>query len=272
MEKEFFTVGEAAKELASNFTEEDVMDLVAQERLYICIKYTGEIIGINFTIPQGDEPDPPKTIRFRGILKLMQRPTDDGQIKGWGLLVSVLRADGITFRFGEQYRLPTQNSHGGYLKPGYKVVGFVHDAEVPRAKWLFHIDDLTQLNQGTKAAHAVADTQSKATAVKIAPFGKVPVSEARHTGTSPRFTMTKAALIEQYQHEWSTIVGDIAGAKRNGLSAAAKAGERQWREADAIEWARTKGRLQSKEKPANLLQSAMHNMSKLPAHHHKLKG
>ena len=162
MEKEFFTVSEAAKKLASNFTEQDVMHLVAQERLHICINYTGDIICMNFTTPQKDEPEPPKTIHFRGILKLMQRPTDDNHIKEWGLLVSILRVDGIIFRFGERYRLPSQNSHGGYLKPGYEVVGFVHDAEVPRAEWLFHIDDLTRLDQGINVEHAMADSQPQA--------------------------------------------------------------------------------------------------------------
>ena len=90
--------------------------------------------------------------------------------------------------------------------------------------------------------------------------------------TPPQFIMKKAALIEQHQLEWTTVTRDISDAKRNGLSDAAKAGRRGWREADALEWARTQGKLVTTEKPANSLTNAMHKMTSLPARRHHLEG
>jgi hypothetical protein len=102
--------------------------------------------------------------------------------------------------------------------------------------------------------------------------GMVPASEPRATATGPQFTMTKAAMIEQHKHEWLTIEQDFKGAARNGLSAA-KAGAREWREADAMQWARAKGRLTSIDKPAQSLTGAMNNMASLPtSQQHTLKG
>lgn len=121
-------------------------------------------------------------------------------------------------------------------------------------------------------ALVVGEDEPSAPAVtQAAPVVEAPASETRVTATGPRFTMTKTALIEQHEHEWPTIAGDIAGANRNGLSAA-KAGPRGWREADAMEWARNNAKLQSTEKPGDLLASAMHKMSNLPARRHKLEG
>lgn len=71
-----------------------------------------------------------------------------------------------------------------------------------------------------------------------------PANEPRPAATGPVFTMKKAAMIEQHKHEWPTIEQDIKDAKRNGLSMA-KAGERDWKEHEAMEWARNKGKLMS---------------------------
>lgn len=80
--------------------------------------------------------------------------------------------------------------------------------------------------------------------------------ERRPAAKSAQFTMKKAAIIAQHEHEWPTVVQDIKDAARNGLSAAAKADAREWREADAMEWARTKGKLTSIEKPGKALAGA----------------
>lgn len=117
-------------------------------------------------------------------------------------------------------------------------------------------------------APVVANTLRQASTVGAAPLVEVPANAPRHAATVPAFSMKKAALIEQHKHEWPTIAGDIAGAKRNGLSAA-KAGARGWREVDAIEWARNNGKLQSTDKPGDLLASGMHKMSDLPARRYK---
>ena len=58
----------------------------------------------------------------------------------------------------------------------------------------------------------------------------------------PTFSMTKSAMIQQHLREWPTIEADIHAASENGLSIA-KAGPRDWVEADAMAWARSKGKL-----------------------------
>lgn len=78
----------------------------------------------------------------------------------------------------------------------------------------------------------------------------------------------KAALIAAHIHEWPTITRDIADATANGLATAAKAGARGWWEADALNWARAKGKLIGAEKPADSLAQAMHNMRNLPSQKH----
>ncbi len=90
-----------------------------------------------------------------------------------------------------------------------------------------------------------------------------PVNEIRPDATGPLFTMKKAAMITQHKHEWPTIEQDIKDATRNGLNKA-KAGQRDWKEAEAMEWARSKGKLTSINKPTDGLASAMGRMASLP--------
>jgi len=105
----------------------------------------------------------------------------------------------------------------------------------------------------------------------LAPVVKVQASEPRPAATSPRFTMTKAAMIAQHEHEWHTIKRDMADAKRNGLSAAAKEGARGWREADAMEWARANNRLQkSPIQEVTTVASTMPTVKTLPSR--RIKG
>lgn len=99
--------------------------------------------------------------------------------------------------------------------------------------------------------------------VEAASSVKTPASGLKIPATGPTFSMPKTAMIEQHKHEWPTIRLDIKDAYRNGLNAA-KAGERGWYEAKAMEWARTNGKLTSIDKPAHTLALAMNNMSSLP--------
>ena len=82
----------------------------------------------------------------------------------------------------------------------------------------------------------------------------------------------KAALIAAHVHEWPTIERDISDANANGLATAAKAGARGWREADALTWARAKGKLIRAAKPADSLTQAMHNLGALPSRKHTMQG
>jgi len=95
------------------------------------------------------------------------------------------------------------------------------------------------------------------------------IGHGQSAGT-PKFNMTKAALVKAHKHEWPTIEGDLAHASENGL-AAAKAGTRDWYEAAAMDWARAKGKLTDTAKPKDALTQATHNMASLQAHVHRQK-
>ena len=95
---------------------------------------------------------------------------------------------------------------------------------------------------------------------------------AASASNAPVVPFKKSALVAAHVHEWPTIERDISDAKANGLATAAKAGTRGWREADALTWARAKGKLISAAKPADSLTQAMHNLGKLPSQKHMMQG
>ena len=80
--------------------------------------------------------------------------------------------------------------------------------------------------------------------------------------------LTKAALIAQHKHEWTTIERDIKDASGNGLAKAARAGARTWYEDAAMKWARSKNKLIQTANAASLNSV----MSNLPTTTHRLKG
>lgn len=121
------------------------------------------------------------------------------------------------------------------------------------------------------AVKQVNDTQPQA-AQEPAPVVEVPAKPPITPATSPTFTMTKAAMIEQHRHEWQSIEQDIKDAKRNGLGNA-KAGARGWDEAKAMEWARVRGKLISINTTAQTLSGAINSMATLPtSRKHSLEG
>ena len=63
------------------------------------------------------------------------------------------------------------------------------------------------------------------------------------SATVPRLFVTKKALIKYHAFEWPSINNDLKDAKDNGLSTAAKAAKRGWHEDNAMQWARSKGKL-----------------------------
>jgi hypothetical protein len=77
-----------------------------------------------------------------------------------------------------------------------------------------------------------------------------PTPQAQTTATS-RLSTNKAALIAQHKHEWPTIESDLKNASQNGLSKAARAGKRDWFEDSALDWARSKNKLQETDKTTN---------------------
>jgi len=95
--------------------------------------------------------------------------------------------------------------------------------------------------------------------------------EADSASNAPLIPFKKAALIAAHIHEWPTIKRDIQDAPTNGLATAAKAGERGWREADALTWAKANGKLISTAKSADSLERVMHNLSALPSRKHTIQ-
>jgi hypothetical protein len=88
---------------------------------------------------------------------------------------------------------------------------------------------------------------------------------------APNFSVKKAAMIRLHIANWPDIKTDMKGASTNGLSAA-KAGERGWHEANALDWARAKGRLVNTENSTRSVQQPMDILRNLPSLTHKLKG
>ena len=66
---------------------------------------------------------------------------------------------------------------------------------------------------------------------------------AQTSANGPRLSVSKSALVEQHKHEWPTVGRDIQDASSNGLSQAAKAGQRDWYEDSALQWARSRNKL-----------------------------
>ncbi|CDS49414.1 hypothetical protein [Polaromonas sp. CG9_12] len=116
-----------------------------------------------------------------------------------------------------------------------------------------------------------ATPEHQAAPLEAVPVVEVQKSEPIQTTAGPKFSMSKAGLIEAHRHEWQTIERDLKDASENGLSVA-KAGPRDWNEAMALQWARAKGKLTITAKPVNDLANAFHSMSNLPSHRHTLKG
>jgi hypothetical protein len=124
-----------------------------------------------------------------------------------------------------------------------------------------------------QAAPVAAAPAGQVTEIKAAPAPPdAPTRAPKAPAKSPAFTMTKHAMVQQHKHEWPTIEQDIKDAKRNGLSDAAKAGTRGWDEDKAMNWARSKAKITSADKPAHLLTAAVNSMAILPTKRHRLEG
>lgn len=105
------------------------------------------------------------------------------------------------------------------------------------------------------------------TAVNIAAV----TQEPNASSTTPRFHMTRAAMIDVHRHEWPSIGEDLTAAASNGL-AKAKAGPRGWIEEICMDWARSKGKLQKSDPPIQSLTKAAARMIDLPGQKHTLQG
>ena len=113
----------------------------------------------------------------------------------------------------------------------------------------------------TETAPVVAGASDGAEPALAAPVEPASASSAAGSSppaNSPRFSMTKAAMISQHRHHWPSIEGDMGDAKRNGLHVT-KAGARGWFEDVALAWARANNKLTDAAKPAAPLTLAMNN-------------
>jgi hypothetical protein len=184
----FFTLSETAAKL--EISEHAVVDLAHQERLPICFKYKGEISAVGVHSLEGST-EQIRVLRFNGILRAMQPPADDENLGGYAVLVEIVRADGLRYTTEQAGRgrrlLPTPTEYGGYILPGYNVVGFAEDVDVPCGKWLFHADDLAKLT---------ADATPSGPVVKVEPVWSVKRSITRFPGyRKPLYDFLKAAYV-----------------------------------------------------------------------------
>ena len=160
-------------------------------------------------------------------------------------------------------------------EPGYLHV-VENSASKPPLEWrtgavldagLVHLDWLNEWGESRKPPHVFS------TASAPEPQAATPAPVVADSASNARVVpFKKAALIAAHVHEWPTIERDISDANANGLATAAKAGARGWRQADALTWARAKGKLICAAKPADALTQAMHNLGALPSRKHTMQG
>lgn len=123
-----------------------------------------------------------------------------------------------------------------------------NDAEAAWRKKM--VNQLLAVAQVPEALPMVTTTQAESTP---APEVAASVSPENSTARLERgCILKKAALIKKHKGQWASINGDFQGASENGLSKAAKATEHgNWFEADALSWARQRGKLDdATEQPA----------------------
>jgi hypothetical protein len=111
---------------------------------------------------------------------------------------------------------------------------------------------------------AVATAKTTVTPAPVEPASN---GTAKPTVTGDRgWVMKRAALIGKHGHQWPTISRDFQDASENSLSIAAKApGHGDWFEADALNWARQRGKLtettgQQAPSPATLFGGLTHRI------------
>ncbi len=163
--KTLFTIAEAAaftsKESKFPLSEDDVIDLAQQELLPICFAAEGELLQARIE-HQGKAEEFNLPIPFNGILRAMS-PPDSGENLN-ATLVEVVRVDRMRFavrdgkKFGVQF--PTEDSHVGRIKFGYRVVAYVDFIDVPKGQWRFHIDDLLHILERQVSAQPEAQPTS----------------------------------------------------------------------------------------------------------------
>jgi len=90
-----------------------------------------------------------------------------------------------------------------------------------------------------------------------------PAKEPRLGTNGPAYGMCRGALIQAHESKWPTIRRDLQDAAKNGLSRA-RAGARGWHEANALAWARSRGKLKDTAKPADALTQGINIMASLP--------
>ena len=95
-------------------------------------------------------------------------------------------------------------------------------------------------------------------------------AQAKQNVNNNPLAMTKSALIARYSHIWPTVEADILSAAINGLSTHARAVKRGWNEAKAVEWARSKGKINESENSSNQIASTMPSMTNLPTVVHRI--
>lgn len=81
--------------------------------------------------------------------------------------------------------------------------------------------------------------------------------------------MTRVGLIGAHSRQWPTIERDLKDAGKNELASVAKVGQRGWDEERALEWARSRGKLQ--ENHLTRQGSALPSVEDLPRRTHRMR-
>lgn len=161
----FYTAEEAATWLTDNSgnktSSRQVFDLVKSELLPVCFSIKADLFNATIQSPDGSIEKIKLDVPIDGVVKSLVSPRNKETLSA--TLITVLRVDGMQFSHKDGalvkgHRLPTTENHGGEIKPGYIIKGWLNFFEVPSTEWLFSIDDLHSIADQKKESSNVPTT------------------------------------------------------------------------------------------------------------------
>jgi hypothetical protein len=201
-----YTIIEAAKWLTENSksnspkTERHVLDLAVKQMLPICFQFQGELFNVSIKY-DGVQTIGNLVIPFMGLVRSLNQPKRHEDYLT-ATLCQIVSVDSMKFErkngiCTKGYQLPTEYNHGGDVKQGYLIEGWMDFVEVPREDWLFHIDDLK---------NSVADNIININALPTTQAG---VSSNAIVGVTKRVIMQAFQGVHFNYDQWGRALGDV---------------------------------------------------------------
>lgn len=265
--QELFSILQAAHYLSAPVDE--ILRATEDERLSVCFRYDGDLSGC-VVEKFGDKSDAVTApVPFRGVLR-SAFPPENGRLEASAVDVVSVTSKRLKIENGVRVKgcdLPTTERHGGKIRPGYKVTGWLDFVDVPAEAWLFSSEDLERLTEpaveqpaaeqpAVEQAAAEQPATPNAVTVNGAPVtpadgevqGDVPTTktsqEHSNAGEQKKILRKRCALIQEFVCMWPTIESDLKDGSRNDLSLVANDKHGYWKVRPALEWAQERGKIQ----------------------------